>query len=352
MHEGRRLEHRERGAGQSLRHPSQGFALPRPPDNAFDPGNLPVSHENQPAVRGERLADQSALLSHQAASPVNRTSATPWRDTVLATQHAQVCIGERPALRHWLGDPLRQDRERDEIVDQVHLRRDDAPEGELAVRIDDCRHVGLVRDLKNEGLMTLRRRHQPDPGPGHHAQIRLGEQALEIRTDAPLMGMPGVKALSRASGADHLAVREHDFQPAEVAEMIAVRRLAHTTLDRVADHAALRSAVDAVDPQLVAVLGKMGVELFIGHARFDDGVGKFLIDLEDAIHPLEDHNHRAVGAGECRRVTPVAPLAGRPHGYAVARGDPHGGSDLLGRGWKNDYRALGAPGDGAARILV
>ena len=129
---------------------------------------------------------------------------------------------------------------------------DRAAEHQLAQRVDHRPEVVVTRHHHPARQVALRLGHQPDAHLRDDAEVRLEEEAVERRPEAPLVDVPGAAVRDGArAGAHELAVREHDLQAAGVGRVLAVRRVPDAVLERVADHAA-PAEVRHRDPQLVA----------------------------------------------------------------------------------------------------
>ena len=118
-------------------------------------------------------------------------------------------------------------------------------------------------------------RHEPEAHLRDDAEVRLREHAVEVRAEAVLVLLPGLRARQRAhAGAHELAVGQHDFHAAVRVEMVAVRvrRIAGAVIERVADDAA-PARIRAVDPELEVPLADVPIEVEIADARLDERVG-------------------------------------------------------------------------------
>src|SRR3546814_16488084 len=91
----------------------------------------------------------------------------------------------------------------------------------------------------HERLVTGRLRHQPDAEFGDDAEIRLGEHAIELRSEPMFADLPmlAVRDASLARAND-LAIGKHNFNPALHNEVIAIGRVAGAMLERVPHDAA------------------------------------------------------------------------------------------------------------------
>src|SRR3546814_11597215 len=89
----------------------------------------------------------------------------------------------------------------------------------------------------HERLVTGRLRHQPDAEFGDDAEIRLGEHAIELRSEPMFADLPmlAVRDASLARAND-LAIGKHNFHPPFHNEVIAIGRVAGAMLERVPQH--------------------------------------------------------------------------------------------------------------------
>ena len=143
-----------------------------------------------------------------------------------------------------------------------------------------------------------RPRQQPHAHAGDDAVIRLREQSVEDRPEAVFRGVPvdQVLGIERAvAGAQHLAIAEHDLQPAGKAEMIEIGRVAGALVERVADHAALRRPRGDVEHQPVAAAHQLVIERLIADAGLDHREGELLVDVENAVHLAAEIDHDLAG---------------------------------------------------------
>jgi hypothetical protein len=108
----------------------------------------------------------------------------------------------------------------------VQLGVDDAGQRQTAEGVENLRQMPLVADFIDEGVVRFGLRHQPDAGAGDDAEVGLGEHPFEIRADSPLVRVPGLQPLERTADMHPFAVGKHDLEPAQVAEVVAVGRLA------------------------------------------------------------------------------------------------------------------------------
>ena len=127
-------------------------------------------------------------------------------------------------------------------------------------------------------------RHQPDAHLRDDTEVRLRKDAVHVRTEAVLEQLPGVVARHRAHAGSHdVAAGQHDFHAALHHEVIAIRRVTHSMIQRIAHHAA-PARVRHVEPQFEAVRLDVVVEVEVADARLDQRVAELLVHLEDAVH--------------------------------------------------------------------
>ena len=128
-----------------------------------------------------------------------------------------------------------------------------------------------------------------------------------------------------AAGADDLARRQHGLESEHVLLRDAVlerarpaRALGDVAADRRLPQAGRIRRIEQADA-LDGVLQVAG-----DHVRLDDREQVRLVDLEDAVHPLEAeddaaaHRHRAAGVARCRRRAARAASASRCRACAIA----------------------------------
>jgi len=77
------------------------------------------------------------------------------------------------------------------------------------------------------------------------------------------------------------------------------------------------------------------IQIEVAHARLDEAGGVVLIDLEDAIHPLEVHHDAPGVRGRGAAVSQIAARGDRVERNAVLVGDADDLLDLLHLGWRD-----------------
>ena len=87
--------------------------------------------------------------------------------------------------------------------------------------------------------------------------------------------------------------------------MIEIGRIAGALVERVADHAALRRPRRHVEHQLVAAAHQLIIERLIADARLDHRKGEFLVDVEDAVHPVAEIDHDLAHGDAEREPSPI-----------------------------------------------
>ena len=190
----------------------------------------------------------------------------------------------------------------------VARHADQAGVFELVHDRDEIDDVAPRRNGHGALQIGFRLREQVKPHLRDHAEVALGEQAVDVRAETVAVFAPGVGAGQGAhAGAHQLAVRQDHFHAAVRNEMVAIGapRIADAMIERVADHAA-PARVRAVDEHLQVAVLDVAVQVEVGHARLDDGVVALVVDLDDAVHALEiEHD----AAGEVGCGTAVAEVA-------------------------------------------
>ena len=199
----------------------------------------------------------------------------------------------------------------------MHVAAERSVQPQRPERVDDRREPGLVAAHEEERLEMLRRRHQPHRHPGDDAEVRLREQAVEGRPDAPAAERRRTGARKPAeSRFEALAVRQHHLVPARIRAVVAHGRVAEAALEGVADHAAIGAGARGVHPEPGTALLEVGVQLALGHTGLDRHVGQLLVERDDAVHAAEIDEH-AVARGNARPVAPVLAGAERVERHAV-----------------------------------
>ena len=105
------------------------------------------------------------------------------------------------------------------------------------------RQLGIVVDSEPAHLQMPRLRRQPDRHPRDDAHVRLCEQTIEIRSDAPARRSRGLRV--RKSGEpclDAFTRRQDDLECADMSEAVAVRAGSQPALDHVADETRIHGA--------------------------------------------------------------------------------------------------------------
>ena len=198
--------------------------------------------------------------------------------------------------------------------------RNDAVEPEHSERVDHRHDILLAPEHHFHHREGFRLRHQPDADLGDHAEIRLHEEPVERGAEGVFVERPGwIAAHGAEPGAHDFAVGKHDFHAALMSGVIAVGRVADTVLERVAEHAA-PAWIGAVDPQRIFLVPDEFVEVEIGDAGLDQGVGQLGIDL-DGPHAAEIEDHRPLEAGGSAAIGIVAAERDGPQRQAIVIGD-------------------------------
>ena len=212
---------------------------------------------------------------------------------------------------------LRQDAHHCEIVGEVRVRADRTRHDQLAQVIDErAQLLGWRLVFESGKVKLLRCRHQPDARLHHDAQIRLRKQAVEVGPDTPFVGVTHrVVAGRAAAGFEQAAIGQDDIHATQAAEMVGHRRESAALVQGIAHHARILRRARGVGPQARAGLLQVVVDLLVGHARFNDGEPELLIDLADAIHPLQHHRDSGVVDRRLLAVTEVLAGADRPDGH-------------------------------------
>ena len=155
--------------------------------------------------------------------------------------------------------------------------------------LDERHDVPPFRHEHGAAAVRFGLRHQPKAHLRDDAEIRLAEQARDIRPEAVLVvGPRGVVGERGHAGAHELAVRQHDLHAAVAAEVIAIlaERVADAVIERVADDAA-PTGVGRIDPELELALLNVAVEIEVDDAGLDDRAAAPFVDGDDAVHALQ-----------------------------------------------------------------
>src|SRR5262245_11731176 len=116
-------------------------------------------------------------------------------------------------------------------------------------------------------------RHQPDADLGDDAEVGLGEQAVQIRADAPLIEIRGFGVwIVSKPGAQDVTRRDHDLHSTLSEKVVAVWADAEAPLERVAKDAASGTRTGRTQRERDLARLKVLVELPLRHPGFDDGV--------------------------------------------------------------------------------
>ena len=176
----------------------------------------------------------------------------------------------------------------------------------------------------------------PDPEAhlGDDAEIRLREDAVHVRPDAPFLVLPGRGPFARSGTRAHdLAVAQHHLHAADripaVAAVFAVG-MGEATLKSVTDGAAPGGVRDVHGQGQVVFLEVVDdvVEADAGFHQHGVVAG---VDVEDAVHPLQVEYH---APGQDRRGAAVAEVLAGGNGierHQVPVGHPDDGLHLLRR---------------------
>ena len=175
----------------------------------------------------------------------------PARDAVLLAPHRGGLVGQVSAPVQQLMRVLDQDAHPRKIVCQMRSGTNRACHHQLAQVIDEeAQHLRRRLELEGGKVELLGRRHQPDAGPDHDAQIGLREQPVDVRPRAPLVGVAhGVVARRPTAGLEQTAIGKHDIYAAQAAKMICHRSQAAALVQGIADHARKLRAARRVGPQ-------------------------------------------------------------------------------------------------------
>nr|ART39915.1 J191 [uncultured bacterium] len=216
------------------------------------------------------------------------------------------------------------------LDDHVHLER--------SQDFHQLRDVFLFLVSDHERLVGRRLGHQPEAHLGDDAEVALREHAVHVRPEAVLEQLPaGVAGHGAHAGAQQLAVGEQHFHAAREQKMVGVGRVTGAVFERIADNAA-PAGRRAVDPQLVALLLQVLVELEVGHARLDQAVARILIHFQDAVHALQIQHQVAGLLGRRAAIGEVLAVAVGPQRQLVLVGDLQHGLHFGHRGGRDGHR--------------
>ena len=130
--------------------------------------------------------------------------------------------------------------------------------------------------------------HQPDAHLGHDPEVRLREDAVEVGAVAVLELLPRLE-----SGRAPMPVRTSSPPPVTTSSRNArpSDRDTDSWYSRRRDLARCRSRCPSpgrgIDPKLELALLDVAIQIEIAHAGLDERIGVALVDLEDAVHPLQ-----------------------------------------------------------------
>jgi hypothetical protein len=96
-------------------------------------------------------------------------------------------------------------------------------------------------------------------------------------------------------------------------EMIAIRRVPDSFIERITYDTAVRRRVSAIDPQPGTDVFEVIAELLLAHAWFDNCIAQFFIDLMNPIHSFEDKNNCTLLQSEHGSVAPIVSSAESPY---------------------------------------
>ena len=292
-------------------------------------GDLRADHRGalDPA---ERLLHPGEPVVDDRLVAVDREAHRPASEAELRADALDRLLGE-DALPLVPVRPVGEHRRRGDGAQDHRIAGDRAAEHQLAHDVHHRPEVVVARHHHPARQVALRLRHQPDAHLGDDAEVRLEEEAVERRPEAPPVHVPGSAVRDGAHARAHqLAVREHHLQPARVGGVIAVGRVAEAVLQGVADHAA-PPEIGHGDPQLVARRAHRLVQVEEAHARLDDRIGGVAVDLEHAVHPPQVHDDGPAHARRRAAVAVVPALRAHPERDAVVVRDPHDRLELLDR---------------------
>src|SRR5690606_10541480 len=207
---------------------------------------------------------------------------------------------------------------------------DDPADTQWTQDLDDLDNVFLVLEDDLEGLEYRRLGHQPEAHLGADTVVGLGEHAVQGRAIAPLEDLPGVAALHAThAGAIDITVGQYHFHAALHHEVLTVGGVTHTTVHGVAHRAgkSRRCGEGHHDRQVVCLT--LVVHLTVGHARLDQCVAHFRVDLDDLVHFLQVKNDRTALPRGIRAITEVAAGGDGPDRNAVLVTDLHYTLDLF-----------------------
>ena len=141
--------------------------------------------------------------------------------------------------------------------------------------------------------------------------------------------MPAVIALHGAhAGAHQATVRKHHLEPAEVARVQAIGRVADAVIERVADDRAPGVAGHGHPERRLFALQVL-VKIEEADARLEHAIAQRGIELQDAVHAAEVEHDRSRHARRIRTVPEVLAARGRPERGLVLIGEAHDGLHLF-----------------------
>lgn len=200
---------------------------------------------------------------------------------------------------------------------------DHASEPQLRREVNQGYEVLLAIHLHHGARERLRLRHEPVSCAGDYAEIRLGKQSVEMCPEAVLHAVRQTRLIHGAhTGAQQVAIREYYLKAAQTLEVISLKGVTAAVLQRIGDHAAPPRRWHC-HPELQALPLNMAVQIKKAHARLQDRVGLFLIDLDNAVHALEIERDHV--RAHWRGATKTEVLAGgnHPEWNVMLVADPH-----------------------------
>ena len=173
--------------------------------------------------------------------------------------------------------------------------------GAAAAGVDDGPEIAFR--LEEKRAVAFGRGHQPDRHSRDDAEVRLGEEAVERRADAPARHRTPCRESAEAC-LDALARRQNDFEATRVARVFSHWRVPETALQGIADDAAFGARAGRVHPQLRPSLAQQLVKLPLGDAGLDGDVCQLLVEVDDVVQAAEVEDDR-VAHRRARAISPV-----------------------------------------------
>ena len=180
----------------------------------------------------------------------------------------------------------------------------DAGMGDMGLHLNEPLQVLEFRHIDHAGAVRLVLRAQLHAHLGDHAEVRLGEDAVNVGAEAVVVFGEHVGARQGThAGAQQVAGGQHHLHAALIVKAVPPvgGGVGAAVVQGVADDAA-PGRVHHLHGQPIALLLNVAEQVEQGHARFNDGVVLLVVDLDDAVHALEVQHHAVLIDRRCAAV--------------------------------------------------